>query len=294
MHIHKTCLVQIAAASTLALVAAAILPACSSLPQEQSSLSEHYVSPQAEIQGSQQKINLGEVQNAFWTTKGQSDFKSWMAAFEKRVNEIYEGEGVVAIDATRENKRLVVTGFIDKDKKPGFQSGDDKLFVIEQTGEIANNDMPYRVVGYDGHPYYEGHRTILDNPFIQMMVLSHMMNSWGGRYYTNYNRYDSLRTGRDSFRQSPGYETQRAANKDFNSRFSTKADNSTLQSRRSFGSQNFSSSQANTQVASRRSWGTASDDGSTSPRRFGWGGRRSFAGGGFSFGRSRGWGGRRR
>jgi hypothetical protein len=82
-----------------------------------SSVKEHYVSPQ--VQGETAKINLDEVQKAFWDTRG-SDLNTWMAAFEKRVNEIYEGKEVISIDATREKGHLVVTGYFDTQKKQGF------------------------------------------------------------------------------------------------------------------------------------------------------------------------------
>ena len=138
---------------------------------------EHYVSPQ--IQGVSQRINLEEVQKAFWSTKGK-DLNTWMAQFEKRVNEIYDDKEVVSIDATRQEGKLNVIGYVDTDKKPGFQTGDDKLFSIEQTGEAANNEMPYRVAGQDGRTYYEGHHSFLDNPFLQMMLIHHMLGGWGG------------------------------------------------------------------------------------------------------------------
>lgn len=149
---------------------------------------EHYRS--AQVEGEQAKINLDEVQKAFWESRGKDnkDFDGWMQNFEKRVNEIYEGKDVVSIDATRENGKLVVTGYIDKLKQDGFKPGDEKLFSIEQTGDPVNNEMPYTVnTGY-GTPYYTGHHSLLDSPVVQFMLLSHMMGGWGGRYYTPYPR----------------------------------------------------------------------------------------------------------
>ena len=256
------------------------------------STSEHYVSSQPDIEVQSSKINLDEVQKAFFDAKG-NDFKSRMASFEKRVNEIYEGQEVVSIDATRENNKLVVTGYIDNKKEPGFQKDDEKLFSIEQTGEIVNNDMPYRVNDYDGRAHYVGHRSIFDNPFIQMMVFSHMLNSWGGRYNTPYDRMGPLASQRTAWRNSPNYSTQRTANQGFFSRFKSKSDGSGLTSKSGFGSSSFSSGS----TEKRRSWfgGSSSSSGST----FGssssssssgsiWGGRRSS---GFKM---RGFGGRRR
>lgn len=251
---------------------------------QRTSVSEHYVSPQ--IQGADQKINLDEVQKAFFEAKGAADFQAWMAAFEKRVNEIYDGDEVVALDATRENERLVVTGYIDSNKTPGFQSQDERLFAIEQTGEVVNNELPYRVAGGDGRAYYEGHRSVLDNPFVQMMVLSSMMNMWGGRYHTPYDRFGGLRTHRDTWRRSPQFEQQKTANKDFATRFRSKVGGTGLQSKTGFGSGSFSSDSG----SQRRTWGGTSSSPSKSSGS-GWGGRRSS---GSIFGGSRRWGGRRR
>lgn len=260
-----------------AMIASFIFGGCSSRVQE------HYVSPH--VQGESAKINLDEVQKAFFDSKGK-DFNTWMGAFEKRVNEIYDGKGVVSIDATRNDGKLVVTGFIDKDNKDGFQPGDEKLFAIEQTGDAVNNEMPYRVANADGATYYQGHHSLLDNPFLQMMLVSHMMGGFGGRYYTPRPQVVILQQGRDVFRSSPTYQTQQASNRSFYSRFKT---NSTgdLTSRSRFGGLGSSGSTMN------RTFGGTTSGATTGSS---WGGRRSGFGsgsfGGFG-GRSRGWGGRR-
>lgn len=264
-----------------------VLGGCSTVP------TEHYTSPR--IKGEAQKINLEEVQKAFWDSKGR-DLNTWMAAFEKRVNEIYDGKEVVAIDATRKENRLVVTGYIDKVDKEGFQPGDEKLFCIEQTGEAVNNEMPYRVSGYDNRPYYEGHHGFLDNPFLQAFLISHLMGGWGGHYYTPRTQVVVLKDYRDGFRQTPQYGQQKTANQGFFSRFKTK-DTGGLESSKKFGSTGFSSSSGDKKRifgGSSSSSPTTSAPSSTSSS--GWGGRRSsgsglFGGGG---GMRRSWGGRRR
>lgn len=259
---------------------------------------ERYVSPH--VQGEAQRINLDEVQKAFWESKGK-DLNTWMAAFEKRVNEIYDGKEVVSIDASRKHDHLVVTGYIDKVNKEGFQPGDEKLFSIEQTGEAANNEMPYRVTGTSDRPYYEGHHSILDNPFLQAMLISHFMGGFGRGYYTPPAQVLILRDHRDSFRQSPAFSQQKASNEGFFSR--SKSGSSSFkpsQSSKGFGS-DFSSSSGD----KKRSWGGSGSSpfgsssspssgfgSSSSPSSgFGWGGRRSSPFGGAL---RRGWGGRRR
>ena len=249
--------------------------------------SERYVSSQ--VQGEEQKINLEEVQKAFWDTKA-TDFQSWMTAFEKRVNEIYEGKEVVSIDANRKTGKLEVIGFIDNKKEAGFQQGEEKLFTIEQTGDVANDQLPYRVSGAGGVPYYEGQHSVLGNTIVQMLVMSHLMNSWGGRYYTPYSQTVILRDHRDSFRTSPTFSTQKASNQSFTSRFKEKFGGG-LASKKGFGSGTFSS---DTGSSSKRTWNSGSSSSSSSGwgsssgssgRSFSWGGRRS---GG------RSWGGMRR
>lgn len=244
---------------------------------------EHYVSSQ--VQGESAKINLEEVQKAFWDTKGQ-DFNGWMSAFEKRVNEIYDGEGVVAIDASRKTGQLTVTGYIENKKEQGYQSDEEKLFSIEQTGDVSDNELPYRVAGHDGVPYYEGHHSIMGSPIVQMMVLSHLMGGWGGRYYTPYDRVVVLRDHRDSFRSTATYTAQKTSNSDFNTRYKQKSSGGVM-SKSKFGDSGFSSSSSSS--GSKRSWNGfgSSRDSSSSSTGFSWGGKRSSRSSG-------GWGRRRR
>lgn len=260
-----------------AMMAVFIFGGCSS-----SSVRQHYVSPH--VEGEAAKINLDEVQKAFFESKGK-DFNGWMAGFEKRVNEIYDGKGVVLIDATRDNGKLLVTGFIDKDNKDGFQPGDEKLFAIEQTGDAVNNEMPYRVANADGGTYHQGHHSLLDNPFLQMMMISHIMGGFGGRYYTPRPQVVVLQQGRDAFRNTPHYQAQQSSNKEFQSRFKTNSAGG-LTSRSKFGSGLGSSTTTN------RTFGGTTSGTSTGSS---WGGRRSSGFGSGSFGGMRrgGWGGRR-
>jgi hypothetical protein len=261
------------------------LEGCSS-----SSHTERYISPQ--VQGEASKINLESVQKAFWESKG-SDLNGWMSAFEKRVNEIYDGKEVVSIDATRQDKKLVVTGYIDTQKKEGFVPGDEKLFVIEQTGDAVNNEMPYKVSDQEGRTYYQGSHSILDNPFFQALLIGHLFSSWGGHYYTPPGQVTVLHDYRNSYRSSPSWGQQQSYNNDFSSRYKTKMGGG-LQSKTGFGSGSFSSGATSTN----RSWGSSSSGGDSSSTSS-WGGRRSsgfgsVGSGSFTRGMSRGWGGRRR
>jgi uncharacterized membrane protein YgcG len=247
----------------------------------------HYVSPQ--VQGQAARINLEEVDKAFWASKG-SDFNSWMGNFEKRVNEIYDGKEIVGIDAQRQTDKLVVTGFIDKNNQPGFQSDDDKLFTIEQTGQAANDQVPYRVSGYNGstpYVYQESHHSLLDNPFLQAFLISQMFHGWGGHYYTPHSHYTVIHHYRDSYRTTPYYHSQQASNRDFNSRFKQKALGGGFESNRKFGDSSFSSG-----GQKKRSWfGRSSDSTSSGSSGSFWGGRRSSSSSSSSSGSRSGWGG---
>ncbi|HEY9721602.1 MAG TPA: hypothetical protein V6D47_06290 [Oscillatoriaceae cyanobacterium] len=237
---------------------------------------DHYVSPQ--VQGETAKINLDQVQQAFNETKG-ADFDTWMGNFEKRVNQIYDGSDVVSIDADHKTGYLNVVGYVEKNQKPGYQSDEEKLFAIQQTGPSADAGVPYTVSGSDNTPYYTGyypHSSGMSS-FMEGMFFAHMMNGWGGNYYTPYNQVSVLHHYRDDYRTTPAYHTQQASNKGFFSRFKQKMTGG-VASKRGFGQTTSSSS------GKRRSWfggGSKSSGGGSL-----WGGRRSSSS-------SSSWGGRR-
>jgi hypothetical protein len=205
---------------TLCAVATAMV-GCSSDRKVETRVSgdDHFVS-QA---GGPTPIDVAAVEKAFWETKA-ADFQTWMGQFETRVNEIYDG-GVVSLDARRTPQNLLaVSGYLDRNNQPGFQpDGDAKLFAIEQTDQARNDQMPYRVGGYDGQYYHRSH-SLLDNPFVQMMVVGSLLNR---PYYTPWDRIGSLRHHQTTYRQTPVYQQASQARKRL---FGT------TRSQRSFGS----------------------------------------------------------
>ena len=75
-------------------------------------------------------IDWDKVNEAYKTADGPADF-------EKRVNEIYEGDEVISVSVQDlEGNTQVVTGFFDKDKSGTVQEG-EKIFTIKRnvTGE---------------------------------------------------------------------------------------------------------------------------------------------------------------
>lgn len=232
---------------------------------------ERYTS--SDLQGSAARINLDEVRKAFETTKG-NDMAAWMGAFERRVNEIYEGTETVAIDAARNEGKLVVAGFIDKNGTAGFQKGDERLFVIEQTGAMANNQVPYQVANGQGDPYYHGSSGFGGvGTFMMGMMAGQLLSNWGG-YHTPRSHYSVLDSHRQSFRQTPNYQAQVRENKAFSSRYKVKSAGGGLKSSRQFGGGDHTSGSSSS-IGS--SWGgrRPSSSGATGGSSSGWGGRRS-------------------
>lgn len=256
----------------------------------------------AQVQGATARINLDEVRKAFETTQG-NDMNTWMSAFERRVNEIYEGSETVAIDAARNAGKVVVAGYVDKNGTGGFQKGDDRLFVIEQTGAAANNQVPYRVANHDGQTHYEGTSAFGGmGGFMMGMMAGQLLSNFGG-YHTPRSHYSHLNSYRSSYRSTPRYQAQVRENKAFATRFKAKSTGG-VQSNRSFGSGGLTQGGSSSGSAPKRSWGgwgrsssgTSADSSTSSTSSSGWGGRRrssSSAESGSSSSSSSGWGGRR-
>ncbi|MDB5100958.1 MAG: hypothetical protein JWM80_5379 [Cyanobacteria bacterium RYN_339] len=270
----------------------------------------------AQVEGAAARINLDEVKKAFWDTQG-ADMDTAMKNFEQRVNEIYGGKEIVAVDAAKQGTGVMVVGFIDKNGQPGFQTGDDRLFVIEQTGQAANDQVPYRMSNGDGTPYYNGtqvyhHHDGGGGAFFTGLLLGHIIGGWGhygGHYYTPYSHYHSLTVYRTTYRSSPAYHTQMASNRAFDTRFKSQAPGGGVSSNRRFGSGGFSSGSNGTNgtggTSSSRRWGgptggnsggTTATSGTSSTSNSSWSGRRSTSStstGSSSGSSSSGWSGRR-
>lgn len=91
-------------------------------------------------------LDWDKVNEAYKSADGPADF-------EKRVNEIYEGDEVISISVQDlEGSAQVVTGFFDKDKSGTVQEG-EKVFTIKRgvTGEGTGH---YETQGYGAYGYY--------------------------------------------------------------------------------------------------------------------------------------------
>ena len=124
----------IRASAGLAVAAAPVAAACSSGPSYED---------WATTDGAAGRINLDEVQTSFKGAKSVTDF-------ENRVNQIYEGDGLVLIRAEQTDTALVLEGWEDLNGNYSIDDGqDERLFSITE-----KDDKSYDMRGYHANSYY--------------------------------------------------------------------------------------------------------------------------------------------
>lgn len=176
------------------------------------------------------KIDLAQVDEAFRTSTG-STFSLWMMNFEWAVNEIYAGKELVSVDARRygaARRMLVVYGYIEKNKRSGYQATDELIFKIKQVKGTWK--FKYQVEDHIGWaPIVRTYRTAAPAfPFYGSVIL---VSTWRP-YYTPRSRYRTYRTRRAKYRSSKAYKKRRARAKKFRSK-AKKASKSRSKARRS-------------------------------------------------------------
>jgi hypothetical protein len=147
-------------------------------------------------------IDFDKVNEAYKQAEGPEDF-------ERRVNEIYEGDEIISVAVQDlDNKVQVVTGFFDKDKSGSVDEA-EKIFTIkrEVTGEGAAS---VQTQGHGAYGYY--HSPVMS--LVTGMVLGSMLsNAFSPRYVPVYTqpyttsaaRASTLSSQRSSYRASnPG------------------------------------------------------------------------------------------
>ena len=102
----------------------------------------------ATTDGAAGRINLDDVQNAFKQSKSPTDF-------EQRVNEIFEGDGILLISAKQDGERLVLEGWEDLNNNVQIDDAqDDLLFSLVKD----NNEHSLRSLGKAGAKRWRGKR----------------------------------------------------------------------------------------------------------------------------------------
>jgi hypothetical protein len=153
--------------------------------------------------GAAGRINMGDVQQALEDSADPSEF-------ERRVNEIYEGNFPILIKVEDRGSQKVISGFEDLDNSGTInESTDDMLFSATLGGE------EYDLRGSGANSYYSHHGGM---SFGNMLFFSWMMSPGrfgGGPYYTSPQRARTIRQDRSRYRSSSSYSSQRVANRSY-------------------------------------------------------------------------------
>ena len=152
----------------------------------------------AATDGAAGRINLDAVQDAFKESSSVSEF-------ERRVNQIYEGDGMVLIRAEQDGEKLTLEGFEDLDKSEEIEDAkDDLLFSIVK--EKDQNQMR----GHGANGYYN--RGFGGGDFLFTYLLISSFSRGPYLYQTPRSSVGSLRNQRTSFRNSSTYKSQVSKN----------------------------------------------------------------------------------
>lgn len=162
----------------------------------------------AATDGAAGRINLDDVQEAFKDSKSTTEF-------EEKVNQIYEGDGLVLIRAKQDGENLTLEGWEDLSGNNEIDDeSDDKLFSI-----VKDTNNEYDMRGYHGNGYYRSHYGAGDFLFTYMMISA--MSPRGYYYSTPISRGSTMRNQRSRYRQSSAYSRQAQRNSNFNRKQST-------------------------------------------------------------------------
>ena len=156
----------------------------------------------AATDGAAGRINLDDVQEAFRSSESATDF-------ETRVNEIYEGDGIIFIRAKQDGQKLVLEGWEDLNSNNAIDDAqDDQLFSIVK----ENNEYDMR--GHHANGYYRSHFGAGNFLFTYMII-----SSFNRPYYyqTPVGRGATMRQQRTTYRQSSRYGGQVSRNGRFSS-----------------------------------------------------------------------------
>ena len=178
----------------------------------------------AATDGAAGRINLDDVQEAFKNSKSATEF-------EQRVNEIYEGDGVILIRARQDGENLTLEGWEDLNNDNAIEEDDDdQLFAI-----VRNTNGDHELRGYHANSYYHGYWGPGDFLFTYLLI-SAMTPRFGYYYTTPPTRGADMRSQRTTYRNSSAYNTQVSRNANYNSKQASFAGSRYQQSRTSVSS----------------------------------------------------------
>jgi len=172
----------------------------------------------AETSGQAGQINLEAVEEAM---KKSSD----VSEFEKRVNEIYQGEEMVLIEVKNEGTEQLVSGYSDLNNNDAIDyDSDEKLFTFRRWYEGNKPNPNYSMRGYGVNSYY-----YRPYPYGSSMLTTYLLVSALRRpmymtpvYHTTVIQRQATRTYRSNYRKTPSYRNQVDSNRRHQSRMSSK------------------------------------------------------------------------
>ena len=145
------------------------------------------------------RINMHDVQQAFRDSPDA-------AAFEKRVNEIYEGDWLVLIRTSVNEDQVFLEGWEDLNGSGDIEDGaDDQLFEIS-----GRSGGEYQVRGQHVNSHYE--ERMGPGDFLLIYALVSTMDPATGYYRTPPERVDKIHEDRGAYRQTRDYRAQQARN----------------------------------------------------------------------------------
>ena len=186
----------------------------------------------AATDGAAGRINLDDVQQAFKDSDSAT-------GFERRVNEIYEGDGIVLIRAKQDGEVLTLEGWEDLNNDNEInEADDDQLFAI-----VRGTNGDHEMRGYHANSYYHSYWGP-GNFLFTYLLISAIAPPFGGYYYyTPPTRGTDIRNQRTTYRNSSAYGRQTQRNASYNQKQSSFA-GSRYQSSRGNVSSNRSSYQS--------------------------------------------------
>ena len=223
----------------------------------------------AATDGAAGRINMDDVQLAFQTSSSATDF-------ENRVNEIYEGDGLVLVRVSQEESVFILEGWEDLDKNDEIEDDvDDHLFSI-----VRHEDEQHEIVGHHANSYY--HSGFGGGDFLFGYIIGSSLG--GSRYYyqTPPTRAVSMRYERGLYRGTNLHSTQLDSNRQYTHRQQTFSGSKYQQASRSLGMNRGTYQSIQKTTGSFRSSGAVTGGRSTSITRGGSVGSSGGRGGGFS------------
>ena len=145
----------------------------------------------AATEGAIGRINMEEVEEAF--KKSQT-----VEEFEKRLNEIFEGDGIVLIRAKEEDGKRVIEGYEDLNRNFEVDpEKDDLLFTIINEGD--SNSLR----GNGANQHYRS--SFGGGNFLFTYLIFSSLGRGGFGYNTPRSRVSQMQTQRNSYRASTAY-----------------------------------------------------------------------------------------